>query len=400
MTIRILHIIHRPQRRGAEMFAIRLAEHLQQSGVYDNAICSLFEQPAGSPDDFPHSLKSYQLRVKPGWWESSAHFTPLVFARLSRVLRQYRPDIVIAHGSKTLKYASLSKLMYRRSKTIYKNIGTASFWANTPARVRFGRLMLRNMDAVVSVSDFTRTDFIDLYKFQSDRAIFIANAVDVTEFQKLDAAAARAEVRKEIGLPDSETLIVNVGSLSPGKGQEELIDLVSDLPRHGMHPHLALVGAGPTRQDLERRAVTRGVLDRVHFMGLRRDIPKVLSSGDIFVLTSATEGMPGVLIEAGLAGLASVAYSVGGVREVIVDGITGRTAAFGDHAALTRAVCEIAESSETRARMGASARRRCMELFDIREVSARYQSLFEILLKSRSKRETGARMARLTGGPS
>ncbi len=395
---RVLHVITAPQRRGAEMFALRLAAHLEER-EFENAVCSLFQSSGAlSSDYFPSALKSYELKAKARWLENTVHFNPAVLWRLYRAMRDFRPDVVVAHGSKTLKYASLGCLLYPRAKGVYKNIGTASFWANTWSKVRAGRLLLRNMHAVVSVSKYTREDFIKVYDFPNDRVLFIANAVDVSEFQNVDAKAARSGLRKHLGIGDEAIALINVGSLSPGKGQDEIIRLVPELIARGMDVCLILVGTGPSRPALEQLAENLDVTSKVHFLGLRKDISEVLSAGDIFVLTSATEGMPGVLIEAGMAGLPSVSYNVGGISEVVTDGLTGRLVSHGDSGRLLHAVGQLAADPAARVGMGAAARRYCYRTFNIEEIALQYKALFHALLDSESARDIGVAIRRLGAG--
>jgi glycosyltransferase involved in cell wall biosynthesis len=113
-------------------------------------------------------------------------------------------------------------------------------------------------------------------------------------------------------------------------------------------------------------------------LGNRPDVSDLMAAADVLVLASRTEGMPGVLIEAGLMGLPVVAYAIAGVPEVVIDDRTGRLVTAGDEAALTSVALEVLADPALRTRLGAEARTRCAD-FDIRIVAPRYARLYESL---------------------
>ncbi len=365
--------------RGAEMFAVRLATRLQCDEV-ENAICSLYP-PTGTNDYFETgSLRTYELNVSPGLMDRIFRVDPLVALRLRRVLKDFEPDVIIGHGADNLKYASMAGYLRRSARVIYKNIGTASYWSNTRGRIWFNRLWLRNVDCSVSVSENTRQDFIDHYSFDSARAIYIPNAVEVEEFDEASDPAVRRQMRSELGIEDGNVAIGMVGSLSPGKGQDSLIRAASLLIDKGLPVTLVLVGEGSERETLENQVEAAGIGACVHFLGLRKDIPRVLRGMDIFALASRSEGMPGVLIEAGLSALPSVAYDVGGVTEILTNGVTGMVVPSNDFQKLLVELEGLVNRPEWRTQLGEQARTLCRSRFDLNAVANQYQQLFDQLL--------------------
>ena len=137
--------------------------------------------------------------------------------------------------------------------------------------------------------------------------------------------------------------------------------------------HLVVVGDGPERDALAAHAA-RVAARRVHFAGVQPEIAPILAAADAVVLTSRTEGMPGVLIEAGLAARPVVAYDVGGVAEVVVDGETGLLVPAGDVTALTGALRNVVDDPGS---LGAAARRRCLERFEIGVVGGQWAMILD-----------------------
>ena len=378
----MLHLISSQQRRGAEVFAAQLASSIEVNGRFKNGLCSLFTE---NDDELPvGNLPMFKLEGHSGVLDRLG-LDPELLCRLCGVIREYRPDVLVAHGSDTLKYGSSASLFNRKVATVYRNIGTASIWANSAVRVKLNRMFLKRMNAVVSVSEYTRRDFINVYRLPESRVTFIPNGVDATEFDVCSQRAARAEVRSELGLSPTDVLLASVGNLSEEKGHGELLTIISDLTRLGLEMHLVIVGDGPLRQQLEQQAQHLDLFGQVHFLGRRDDIPRVLAGADVFVLPSRTEGMPAVLIEAGLAGLPSVAFDVGGVAEVVEHSVTGLVPVSGDLAGFSESLSLLCRDQGNRSAMGDAARIRCQELFDMPKVASQYEAMFLNVLANSSR---------------
>ncbi|GLW55818.1 glycosyltransferase [Kitasatospora phosalacinea] len=170
--------------------------------------------------------------------------------------------------------------------------------------------------------------------------------------------AARRAARAELGLPEDALVVGTVGNLTAKKDQASLLAAFALLRGRVPGARLVLVGSGPLEADLRARA-GEGVL----FAGMRADVPALLPGWDVFCLSSRQEGLPVALMEAMTSGLPSVATRVGGIPEIVDDGVEGRLVAPGDPAQLARALGELADPA-LRARMGAAARARSAS-FDV-----------------------------------
>ncbi len=374
---KLLHIIPSRKLRGAEIFAIQLASCMENGGAFANTICSLYGRGEKVLTTHLPLVELNGHRPFPKTWSRLDLWRAY---QLYSTVRSEAPHIILAHGADTLKYSVLAGAIYRRAPIIYRNIGLASYWASSRAKVLVNKLLLRRIAAVISVSQHGRADFIRHYGFPQERVVYIPNAVDVTEFDEAVLQAARPALRRAWGLQEGAVALINVGSLSPEKGQAELLRLTADLCASGLPIVLLLVGDGSLKQELGSLSCRLGIAERVRFLGLRTDIPKLLGAADLFVLTSKTEGMPGVLIEAGLAGLASVAYGVGGVAEVVAHEATGVVVPPGDYNKLVAAAAQLSADHQARADMGQRAQQSCLERFDIANVASAYEQLFAQVL--------------------
>lgn len=140
-------------------------------------------------------------------------------------------------------------------------------------------------------------------------------------------AAAMPLDRESLGLPADARVLLSVGRLDHQKGYHYLIDAMPALVREFENVHLLLVGEGPAREELASRIVENQLQKRVHLLGWRDDIPRLLKTAEVFVSSSLWEGLPNAVLEAMAAGLPIVATSVEGSSELLTDGQTGRLVA-------------------------------------------------------------------------
>jgi glycosyltransferase involved in cell wall biosynthesis len=280
--------------------------------------------------------------------------------------------VVIAHGSSTLPACAIATVG-TGTPFIYRNIGDPEHWSSAPARRVRTRLLLRQATAVVALSSTTAADMNDRLHVPRARLHVIPTGVAADDFPPVDPASRRS-ARLALGLRDTGAVVVYLGALSPEKDVGLAIEAVASLP----DVHLVVAGDGPDRASLEARATAR-VPGRVTFVG---DVPNarpVLAAADVLVLPSRTEGLPGVLIEAGLSGLPVVATDVGLVREIVVDGETGRLVPAGDATALAAALADVIHDADA---VGTAARTRCLERYELGAVAAAWDALIGSLVES------------------
>ena len=188
-------------------------------------------------------------------------------------------------------------------------------------------------------------------------------------------AETRARVRRELEIHD-EFAWLTAGRLMWKKDHATMLQAMARQPA-GI---LFIAGEGPLEKELRAQAETLGA--RVRFLGLREDIPDLMSACDGFVMSSVVEGLPMALIEAAMAGLPAVATDAGGVREVIRDGETGFVVPARDAEVLGEAMRRLAGMpAEARGEMGSTARRNAIERFSLSEAATRSEALYRTCLR-------------------
>lgn len=371
--IRTLHILTSLNRRGAETFAVQMIDRLSRDR-FSPAIWTT--KPA-------HSQDALVPERTPLLSDGAVVPSPLIQARsfldLIRVLKTVQPHLVQCHGGRALKYALAASPFWRPAATVYNKILSIHPHLDHPARrVLYGYLFER-VDAIVAVGEQVRRELKDEFRLRRPRLVTISNGRDVGPFARV-APEDVLEVRRALGLQPEDVCLMAVGSLAWEKDPHFALRLLAEiLPAHPTL-RLVFVGEGPLEEALGKQAVTLAVDERVRFLGVRHDVPRLLFAADIVILPSITEGLPGVLIEAGMAGRPAVAYGVGAVADVLVDGVTGFVVTPGDAATFQQRVRQLIRDSHLRQTMGQEALTRCRRDFDIEASVRKYEALFSELV--------------------
>ena len=188
------------------------------------------------------------------------------------------------------------------------------------------RLTVRCVDAVISNSDAGK----DLYvrrNYLSPEKIFIAKSgIDLEQLRELQSRHTRdSHYRSAFGIsiPEDHHALLTVGSLTEQKGTIYLLQAMKLLREHGYKVVCFIAGQGDLKEILEQEAMRLGISETVHFLGYVVSSYQYLQLFDLFVLPSLWEGLPNVVIEAMASRVPVVATNVGGVHELITDGVTG-----------------------------------------------------------------------------
>lgn len=246
------------------------------------------------------------------------------------------------------------------------------------------RWCFRYADAGTAVSEAVERFYRDVWRFPPDKLQVIYNAVPVRRFACRDEALRR-EVRAELGLTDETIACVTVANLNDQKGHLDLIAAAAAAAPEHPRVRWFCVGQGHLRDRLEQEVATRGLSDRVVFLGRRTDIPRLLQGMDLFTLPSLWEGFGIATAEAMATGLPVVATDVDGTRELVVEGETGWLVPPGDSAAMVAAWCEIWADPDEARRRGLAGRARIEARFDIGPIAGQFEALIGEILERRKR---------------
>lgn len=212
------------------------------------------------------------------------------------------------------------------------------------------------------------------------RVVCIRNGIDL---DGRPTQVDRNRIRRDLGVDMGICLIGTVGRLTPVKGLTYLLQSVSILLRQRANVRLLIVGDGVIRKDLEAQARDLGIGENVVFLGHREDTDELLQALDIFVLPSLNEGIPMALLEAMAASRAVVASRVGGIPEIVEDGVDGILVEPMNSTQLAENCGRLIESPEIAMKMGEQARKRVVQEFSATAMADRVAGLYKELVMSR-----------------
>jgi glycosyltransferase involved in cell wall biosynthesis len=358
---RLLLLVTSRQRRGAEVFGEQMADGLAERGwnVDFRALVDA-EGPAITAAPLVPRVRSELGRLD----------LDVIRAVRDRI-EAHRPHLIFANGSATLRYAVAARLTKRTPKLVYGSIGEPTFWSSSMLlRARTGLLMSR-VDMVTAVSNATRRQLIDGLRLSSKKVAVAP----------IGAPEAFGDIVPEP--PTDHTRLLFIGSLSAEKSPDAAVRTVAMVAKTHPNVQLRIVGGGPMLELLEHQIQEHELHNTVELVGPVDDVKPHLAWADVLVLSSRTEGLPGVLLEAGAAGVPAAAFDVGGVSDVVLDGSTGRLVRREDERALAAAIIDMIDDAGATADMGAAVQRRVLGRYTLRHALDRYDDVFRAAVQGR-----------------
>ncbi|MCB9898404.1 MAG: glycosyltransferase [Planctomycetes bacterium] len=304
---------------------------------------------------------------------------PAALLALTRLLRRLRPDVVHTHLLKADAVGSVAARRARAPSVISSKHNDERALLRPAVGVVHG-LLMRRVDRVVALSDHVARFVAEHGRVPPDRIRRIYYGVDATQ---LVGRRTRAQVRAELGLSEQQKVLVCVGRLAPQKDHPTLLAAMAKLPAD---VRLLVVGGDPFGDGEARLATLAaqlGVSERVHFLGIRHDVPDLLTASDLFVLPSLWEGLGLVFLEAMAVALPIVASNVSAIPEVVEDGVSGWLVPPGDPDALAGAVQRALGDPAARHAAGLAGHMRLLERFALPRMIDETLSLYRDVLWER-----------------
>ncbi|HTN43416.1 MAG TPA: glycosyltransferase [Nitrospiria bacterium] len=366
MTLRILHLDTERTWRGGEAQLLHLALGLAQRGHY----CIV----AGQPDSPLLSRAAGKgLRTEavamPSEWSLPAVWT------LSEILKRERIQVIHMHTSHACTLG-----------------GWAARLAGVPARIISRRVdfsvrsnPLRKMkyqwgvDRILAISEGVRNVLL-ADGLDPNRIEVVRSGIDPRPF---DPDYPPGEARRELGIPEGSPVIGCVAHFADHKGHRYLIEAAVRVAAAVPDVRFLLVGEGELRPAIELQIKDLGLERHVVLTGFRNDVPRLLAAMDIVVLSSHLEGLGTSLLDAMAMARPVVATRVGGIPEMVEDGLNGRLVPPRDPAALAEALIMLINRPEERKRLGRAGRTRMLQTFSAEAMVAATEAVYRKVLDSK-----------------
>ncbi len=338
---------------GASSMAVELARGLRARGHDVVVFCKM-----GSA---LHRALDAEIRVEPIL--GGADFPLPAIARCVRAFRRHGTEVALCSVRNDIRMVAPAARLTGVPVAMRRVHGYA-FGRGLVDRL-FDRLPAR----YIANSGFTRDVMLASASWLTEGAVsLVPNGIDVERFAMARPAS--------LGLPETAVTVGFVGRMDSEKGVLELGAAWPAIVERVPDAHLVIVGSGGEEREVRRRL---GSARQVHFLGFRGDVPAVLRALDLLVVPSRSEAFGLAAVEAMAAGVPVVATRVGGLPEVIADGIEGILVPPADPDALAEAVVAMLRDPERMQRMGRAGRKRARREFDIARVVRSYEAVLHDL---------------------
>lgn len=304
--MKALMLIHGLGVGGSESMVARLAAHLRAAGSTVEIDC-LDELGLLGEELRAQGFVVILHARRPG-------IDTTLPGRLARRIRRSRFDVVHVHQRPALFYGLLAGLLHS-APLVYTEHGPA-YGATRRRQALFNRLLRWRLSQITAVSEHLKHSLSAVEGFAAESIEVVANAVDAARFAGC-SPGEREAARTAIGLPATVPVLGTVGRLEEVKNHALLLYVLARLTNVLPNLLLVLVGDGPARDGLSALARDLGVHERVRFLGVRRDVERLLPAFDVFAMSSIAEGIPLSLLEAMAARVPIVATTVGGIPEAV-----------------------------------------------------------------------------------
>jgi len=309
--------------------------------------------------------------------------------RLARLIRSERPTILHTHTAKAGAVGRIAALLAGDARppvivhTFHGHVLRGYFNPALTAAFRLlERLLARVATKLVAVSPEVRDDLVALGVAPAAKFAVVRLGIELDERVDYDEEGRKA-TRRLLGIPPDAFVVGWIGRMTAVKRTEDIARTLQALVERGVNGYLCLVGDGPDRTRLERRMHELGVAKRCLFVGYQENVARFYDAMDVLLLTSVNEGTPVSVIEALAAGRPVVATRVGGVSDVVRDGVDGFLAEVADVESLAARLAELAGDPELRTRMGNAGQAHVVDRYAVERLVDDIDRLYRSLLPGR-----------------
>jgi glycosyltransferase involved in cell wall biosynthesis len=391
--VKILRVIARLNMGGPALHVAYLTEGLTKRG-YDTTLVS--GSLARGEDSMAFVADAHGVEVV-RIDELGREISPLrdlmATIRLAKLIRRERPQILHTHTAKAGTVGRVAALLAgsRRPPIIVHTFhGHVLRGYFGPLRSLFFRLLERRLaagtTALIAVSPQVRDDLVALGIAPRERFVVIRLGIELDERVSPDRNG-RGESRRYLGIPGDRFAVGWIGRMTAVKRTDDVLVAFKRLRDGGVDAVLCMVGDGPDRLQLERRAHELGVIRDTVFLGYQEDVAPLYAAFDALVLPSGNEGTPVSVIEALAAELPVVATRVGGVPDVVRDGEDGFLVEAGATDDLADRLAQLARDPALRARMGKRGRERVLPRYAVDRLVDDVDELYRSLLSAAGGRK-------------
>lgn len=371
--MKILFLDTKPIRRGAQVFVSDLSMAFHEKGIAVKKVYLYAHSGTGALDLLPQDevLNGNESHL----FEKIPTVHPALVRRLVQTIRSFSPDIILLNGSRTLKYGAAAKPWSpKHTRWVYRIIDSPKFWNTNPIKQWYYRnLVLSAMDAAVGVSAASLQDMVELHRFNKPTAV-IHRAIRT---EKFDALPDKASLRQQHPNLGEKKIILFLGNLTQQKRPDRFVEIVDLVAKQAPNVCAWVIGDGPLMQATQQLVESKGLTAQFTFHGYQNNVGPLIKCADVLVLSSDTEGLPGVVLECGYVGVPTVSGKVGGIAECVENGVTGFIVEEKKPALYADRVVQLLNDEALRSDMATRLKQNVAAFFQVDQVLKKYLDFFQ-----------------------
>ncbi len=384
--IRILRLVARLNMGGPALHVAYLTRGLEERGYRTTLAAGSLARGESSMSFIAEELGVDVFPIPQLHREISPLYDTQSVLRIVRLIRRLRPHILHTHTAKAGaigRFAALAAGDARPPIVVHTFHGHVLRGYFDPLRTAAFRQIERQLASrstrLIAVSPEVRDDLVEIGVAPSEKFSVIRLGIAL-DSRITSTGESREELRSLFGVPPDRFVVGWIGRMTAIKRLEDVLLAFRGLRAHGVDATLLLVGDGPDRESVERRAHELGIARYILSVGYQRDVAPYYAFLDALLLPSANEGTPVVAIESLAARKPVVATRVGGVPDVVVDGIDGFLVPVGDVSGMADALERLARDPGLRAQMGEAGRARVVPRYRVERLVDDIDALYRELL--------------------
>jgi glycosyltransferase involved in cell wall biosynthesis len=310
----------------------------------------------------------------------SSSRNPLSIYKLYKLLKSHKFDIIHTHAYSAGTIGRISAFLAGVPVIISHNHSVYDYYNRYYHFVEW--FLSHITDKIICVSDIVKKFANETQRINAGKLITIHNGID-SEYTVSEKRTSG--LRKELDIPADHSVISTIAHMEEHKGIKYLLESASLLLQSRNDISFLLVGEGALKEELKILCADLKIEKNVIFAGERSDISEILSLSDIFVLPSLREGLGLAILEAMACGKPVIATNVGGIPEIVKDGVSGILVSPRDPEALHTAMKELLDDKEMQKKMGANGEKVCNEKFNSKVMVGQIENLYDFLLCKKVK---------------